>query len=188
MMMPKLQQTKRLKRNPKHQPTHELIRLIKFARNIEKKSDIRKKVLAYVVIFGVIAAGIYAGFILLCINGSLNLSIPEEPTLQEPSGNTFLDAGETGYLNFIIRNNGNKACNIEIRIQPSFIDGLNFQNLRKIEKIPQNRDMNISIPITANQDVKARKVDLRIQLFGKIGLFGDKKSLTTKDFSLKIQP
>ena len=46
-----------LKRNPKHQSTHELIRLIKFARNKEEKRDIWKKVLAYVVI-GVVAGGI----------------------------------------------------------------------------------------------------------------------------------
>ena len=47
--------------------------------------------------------------------------------------------------------------------------------------------MNISIPITADSDVKGKEVDLRIQLLGKIGLFGEKETLVTKDFSLKIQ-
>ena len=182
-----------LKRNPKHQPTHELIRLIKFARSREKKQDIWKKVLAYVVILGIVGVGaifvIYPD-IIPRPNRNLNLSISAITLVEDSSSNKngFLDAGETAYLNFIIHNNSSEAGNIEIRIQPSFIDRVNFQNLKKIEKIPQNRDMNISIPITANQDVKGKEVDLRIQLLGKIGLIGEKETLATKDFSFKIQP
>ena len=180
-----------LKRNPNHQPTHELIRMIKFARKREKKGDIWKKVSAYVVILGIVALGVFIAIepdIIPWPNWNLNLSIPEKPTLDEPSGNKFLDAGETAYLNFIIRNSGNEARNIEIRIQPSFIDGMNFKHLTQIKKIPQNRDMNISIRMKADQDVKGRNVELRIQLLGKIGLFGEKETLVTKDFSFKTIP
>ena len=170
-----------LKRNPKHQPTHELIRMIKFARSKERKYDIRKKVLAYVFILGVVAVGAFIAIkpdVIPWPNSNLNLSVAEITLVEDSLGkkNGFLDAGETVYLNFIIRNSGSKAGNIEIRINPSFIDGVNFQNLRKIEKIPQNRNMNISIPMKADEDVKGRDVDLRIQLLGKIGLFGEKRN------------
>ncbi len=180
-----------LKRNPKHQPTHELIQLIKLARNRERKGDSRKKVLAYVVILGVVAVGAFIAInpgIIPWSNWNLNLSIPEKPILDEPSGNDFLDAGETAHLNFIIHNSGNDARNIEIRIQPSFIDGLNFENLTKIKKIPKNRNMNISIPMTAKQNTKGKSVALQVRLLGPIGLFGEKKIIATKDFSFKIIP
>ena len=182
-----------LKRNPKHQPTHELIRLIKFARNREKKGDTWKKVLAYVVIIGIVGVGaifvIYPD-IIPWPNRNLDLSIAEITLVEDSSRkkNGFLDAGETAHLNFLIHNNSNEASNIEIRIQPSFIDKVNLEYPTKINKIPKNRNMNISIRMTADQDVKAKEVDLHIQLLGKIGLFGEKESLATKDFSFKTIP
>ena len=180
-----------LLRNPNHQSTRELLQLIKFARNRDRKHDIRKKVLAYAVIFGIVAVGAFIAIkpdIIPWSNRNLNLLIAEISLVEDSSRkkNNFLDAGETTYLNFIIRNNGSKAGNIEIRIQPSFIDGVNFENLKKIKKIPENRDMNISIPMTADQDVKGKKVDLHIQLLGKIGLFGETEPLATTKYTLTI--
>ena len=43
-----------LKRNPSHQHARELLQIIKFAKNREKQREIRKKVLSYAVILGVI--------------------------------------------------------------------------------------------------------------------------------------
>ena len=174
--------------NPNHQKARELIQVIKFASNIERNKKIRKKVLPYAVILGIIAVGIFAAFRLGVLNSGLlpwsnkplHLSIGEV-ALEEPSGNGFLDAGETARLKFIIRNNGGTARNIQIRFEPSSIAGLRFKKPEPIPKVSANSDETIRIPITANKNIQGRNQALQIQVFQK-----NSTKLTTKDFSFKI--
>ena len=48
--------------NPNHQKARELIQVIKFASNIERNRKIRKKVLPYAIILGIIAAAVFAAY------------------------------------------------------------------------------------------------------------------------------
>lgn len=174
--------------NPNHQKARELIQVIKFASNIERNKEIRKKVLPYVVILGIIIVGIFAAFRLGFLNSGLlpwsnkplHLSIGEV-ALEEPSGNGFLDAGETARLKFIIRNNGGTARNIQIRFEPSSIAGLRFKKPEPIPKVSANSDETIRIPITADKNIQGRDQALQIQVFRE-----NSTKLTTKDFSFKI--
>jgi len=174
--------------NPNHQKARELIQVIKFAGNIERNKKIRKKVLPYAVIFGIIVVGIFAAFRLGFLNSSLlpwsnkplHLSIGEV-ALEEPSGNGSLDAGETARLKFIIRNNGGTARNIHIRFEPSSIAGLRFKKPEPIPKVSANSDETIRIPITADKNIQGRNQALQIQVFRE-----NSTKLTTKDFSFKI--
>ena len=182
-----------LKRNPKHQPTRELIQLIKFARNREKNRETRKKILPYVAILGIIALGIFIETrfnIIPWPNRNLNLSIQGQITLEAPSKNRdgFLDAGKTGYLKLRILNNANMTRNIELIIQPSVIPGVDFENSRVIKKLQKNKHENMRVRMTADKDVQARRVPLQIQLFGKTGWFGKKEALLepTAEFDLII--
>lgn len=179
-----------LRLNASHQQARELLQLIKFARNMERNRKIRKKVLFYAAILGVIAVGVFVEIKFEIIprpNPPLNLSIAEA-VLEEPSGNRFLDAGETARLKLIIRNNGKTVRNIEVRLQPPAIAGVKFKNFAEIGKLRQNREEIIRISMTADQKVKAKKSELQIQLFGKTGLFGRMEPVATKVFKLTIIP
>ena len=182
-----------LRRNPHHQQARELLQVIKFARNIERNQEIRKKILRYAAIIGIIALVVFAAIrvdIIPWPNGTLKLSIPEQITLEAPSRNRdgFLDAGKTGYLKLRILNNANTARNIELIIQPSVIPGVDFENSRVIKKLGKNEHENMRIRMTADKGVQARRVPLQIQLFGKTGWFGKKEALleSTAEFDLII--
>ena len=178
-----------LRLNPNHQKARELIQIIKFASNIERNQKIRKKVLSYAVILGIIVVAIFGAVRLNLIPwftppAPPNLSIAA--SLEEPSGNGFLDAGETARLKFIIRNNGGTARNIQIRFEPSSIAGLRFKKPEPIPKVSANSDETIRVPITADKNIQGRSQALQIQLLGKAGSFGKVEPLVTKDFSFKI--
>ena len=187
-----------LRLNVNHQQARELLQVIKFARNIDRDKKIRKKVLPYAAILGIIVVGVFVAFRLGFLdpnslpssNKLLNLSIAEV-TLEEPSGNGFLDAGETARLKLIIHNSGGTARNIQVKyepLEPRSIAGLRFKKPSSISKLNENSEETIRISITANKNVKGRNQKLQIQLLGKTNLFGKMKLLATKDFSFKIIP
>ena len=176
--------------NPNHQKARELIQVIQFASNIEKNRKIRKKVLPYAVILAIIVVGIFVEMkyeIIPWPNKNLNLSITEI-TLKDPSRNGFLDAGETANLTLSIQNNGDTARDIEVRVQPASIPGVDFKNFVLLQKLKKNTGETIRVSMTADKNVKGRKQPLQIQLFGRSGWFGKKEPLTIKDFSIKIIP
>ena len=180
-----------LKLNPNSHKARELIQVIAFARNIEKNRKIRKKVLSYAAIVGII---IVVAFVAIRLNlipwptppGPPILSITA--ALEEPSKNGFLDAGETGNIRLTFTNTGGTARNVEVRFDPSFIAGLRIKTPDPISKLAGNSEQIIRISITADKNVKGRSQQLRFQLFGKTGSFGKTELLGTKDFSFKIIP
>ena len=179
-----------LRLNPNHQKAHELIQVIKFASNIEKNKKIRKKVLPYAAILAVIVVGIFVEMkyeVIPWPNPNLNLSITEI-TLKDPSRNGFLDAGETANLTLRIQNNGGTARDIEVRVHPASIPGVDFKNSVLLQKLKKKTGETIRISMTADKNVKGREQPLQIQLFGKSGWFGKKEPLAVKDSSVKIIP
>ena len=180
-----------LRLNPNHNPARELLQVIKFASNIERNKKIRKKVLSYVVILGIIVVAAFVANRFNLIPWSTspvpqNLSIAA--ALEEPSGNGFLDAGETGYFKLTITNKGGTVRDVEIRFEPASIAGLRFKKPEPISKVKENSEEIIRISITADKNVKGRTQKLQTQLFGKTGLFGKKEAVATQDFSFKIIP
>jgi len=183
-----------LRRNPNHQGARELLQIIKFARNREKQREIRKKVLSYAAILGVIILGIFIEIrfeIIPWPNSDINLSI-EEFTLGNSSREQegLLDAGKTSHLRFRIRNKGETVRNIEVGLHPSRIEGVDFNNATIIKKLRKGAVETVHIRMEANKDVKGRRIPLRIQLFGKSGWFGKKAPLPspTAELVLKIIP
>ncbi|MDE0683745.1 MAG: tetratricopeptide repeat protein [Candidatus Poribacteria bacterium] len=183
-----------LRLNPSHQKARELIQVIAFARNIERNRRIRKKVLSYAVVLGVIVVGIFAAFRLDIIPWStspmpLNLSVAA--TLEEPSGNGFLDAGETARIKLIIRNNGGTARNIQVKyvpLEPPSIAGLRIEKPELIPKLNNNSEKTVRIPITVDQNVKGRNQKMENQIQGKAGFFGKIKPIATTEVSFTIIP
>ncbi|MCG9133115.1 tetratricopeptide repeat protein [Candidatus Poribacteria bacterium] len=180
-----------LRLNPNHNQARELIQVIKFARNIERNRKIRKKVLSYGAILGII---VVAGFVAIRLNlipwstSSVPPNLSVAAALEESSGNGFLDAGETGRIRLTITNRGGTARNIQVRFEPSSIAGLRFKKPAPISKLSKNNQETIRISITADKNVKGRTQKLQILLFGKTGLIGKMEPILTQDFSFKITP
>ena len=183
-----------LKRNPNHQKAREFLQIIKFAKNQERNRGIRKKVLRYAAIVGVIALGIFVEIMFEIIpwpNSDINLSIEDFAlgnSSREKKG--LLDAGKTSHLRFRIRNKGGTVRNIEVGLRPSRIEGVDFNNATIIKKLRKGAVETVHIRMEANKDVKGRKIPLRIQLFGKSGWFKKKKPLpnSSAEFILTIIP
>ena len=180
-----------LRLNPNHNQARELLQVIKFASNMERNQKIRKKVLSYVVILGIVVVAAFVAIRLNLIPWSTS-SVPPNASiaaaLEEPSGNGFLDAGETGRIKLTITNKGSTVRDVEIRFEPVSIAGLRLKKPAPIPKLSKNSEETIRISVTADRNVKGRTQKLQIQLFGKTELFGKKEAIRTQDFSFKIIP
>ena len=177
-----------LRRNPKHPPTRELIQLIKFAKNREKNRGKRRTILRYAVILGVIALGIFAGigFEIIPWPDPMPPIISIAASLEEPSGNDFLDADETGYIRLTISNKGGTARNVELRLEPrerTSFAGLTFIKPTLISELKKKSIETIRIRVTAAKKIQGREQSLQVQLLDM-----DKIFLATKDFTFKIIP
>ncbi len=180
-----------LKLNPNSHKVRELIQVIAFARNIERNRKIRKKVLSYAAVVGIIAVIVFVAIRLNLIPWSTSSGPPIlsiAVSLEEPSKNGFLDAGETGNIKLTFTNTGGAAQNVEVRFDPSFIAGLRIKTPDPISKLAGNSEKIIRIPITADKNVKGRSQQVQFQLFGKTGSFRKMELLGIKDFSFKIIP
>ena len=175
-----------LKRNPNHRQAREFLQIIKFARNLERNKKIWKKVRVYAVILGIVAV---CGFVAIRFNIiPLPTFSPTPPvlsiaaSLEEPSGNGSLDAGETGRLRIIIRNSGGTVRNVRIKIDPPFISGVPYKQPARISKLGKSNAETIAVSMSADKNVRERDQSLEIQLFSNDGqLLGGKK------FTLKIK-
>ena len=173
-----------LRRNPNHRQAREFLQIIKFARNLERNKKIWKKVRVYAVILGVIAVGAFVAIRFNII--PLPAFSPTPPdlsiavSLEEPSGNGFLDAGETGRLRLVIRNSGSTVRNVRVRIDPPFISGVPYKQPARISKLGKNNPETIAVSISADKNVRERDQSLEIQLFSNNGQLLDSKKFTLK--------
>ena len=175
------EEASKLKADP--QLVHELLTAIKHVERSLKRRKLWKKGLSYVAVLSIIAVVVFFVF-------KPNPPVPPpDPdlsiaaSLEEPSRNGFLDAGETGRLRLIISNKGGTARNVELRFEPPSIAGLRFSKPTLIPELSQNSIETIRIPITADKKIQGRDQSLQIQLFGE-----NRTLLTAQNFSFKIIP
>ncbi len=201
-----------LKINPKHHPSRELLQVIKHVRNYERNKKIRKKVfiyISYASIVIIIALSIFAAFHYdllsffdnnsqrnvnsTTVKPNRNKTVISPPiqmrpelsiktSLDEPSGNGFIDAGETAQLKLIISNSGGDVKNVTIRMTPSSVNGLRFEIPRNQFDIKKHEHKNYKITISAEKNVKAMQKILTIQLID------GNNELIKSDFEIKTQP
>ena len=169
--------------NTDRQLIHELLTAIKHVETSQRRRKLWKKGLSYAVVLGIIAV---VAFFMFKPDPPIPppgpiLSIAA--SLEEPSGNGFLDAGEKGRLRLTISNKGGTARNVELRFEPPAIAGLRFRKPTIIPELSKNSMETIRIPITADKKIQGRDQTLEIQLFGE-----NRKLLATKIFSFKIIP
>ena len=175
-----------LKRNPTHPPARELLQVIQFARNMEKNRKIKKKVLKYAAVFGVIAVSLFVAYMLnwfpfqdqMPSNLSLSISL-EEPT---PSRNGFLDAEEEVRLRIKISNTGGTARDIRLKFEPVFIEGVDYRHPDPISKLGKNRTETIAVSLGVRSKVRSRTQTFKINVIGPDGMLH-----TSENFPLKIR-
>ena len=180
--------------NPNSHKARELIQVIAFARNMERNQKIRKKVWSYAGVVGIIVVIAFAAIRLNLIPsptppGPPRLSVAA--SLEEPSKNGFLDAGEPARIKLIIRNSGGTARDVDIRLEPlepPSAAGLHFEKLTSASKLNGNSEKTIRISIKADRKVRGRDQKMQIQIYGKTGFFGEVKHLMTTEISFKIIP
>ena len=175
------EEASKLKADP--QLVHELLTAIKVVERSLRKRKLWKKGLSYAAILGIIAV---VAFFVFKPKPPVPPPIPDlsiAASLEEPSGNGFLDAGEKVRLRLTISNKGGTARNVELRFEPPSIAGLRFSKPTIIPELSQNSIETIRIPITADKKIQGRDQALEIQLFGE-----DRKLLATKRFSFTIIP
>ena len=173
-----------LKHNPNHRQAREFLQIIKFARNLEKNKKIWKKIRGYAAILVILGVCVFAAIrfniIPLPAFSPTPPDLSIEVSLEEPSGNGFLDAGETGRLRLVIRNSGGTVRNIGVRIDPPFISGVPYNQPAQISKLGKNNPETIAISISADKNVRERDQSLDIQLFSNDGQLLDSKKFTLK--------
>ena len=175
-----------LRRNPNHQQAREFLQIIKFGRNLERNKEIRKKILSYAAIFGILAVCVFAAIRFDIIPLPVFSSTPPElsiaVSLEEPSGNGFLDAGEEGRLRIKVSNSGGTTRDIRVRLDPQFISGVPYKQPARISKLSKNNSETIAVSMSADKNVRERDQSLEIQLFSKDG-----QMLVSKKFTLKMK-
>ncbi len=151
------------------EPTHQLLDDISAQdAKVGKRTLWLKIGLVTVVLAGVIASfGIYR---------ILNFLMPTPPELSitqivfhEPSGNKFLDGGEKGSIKAKIENMGGRATDFRLELTPSSHLNLRYNPITTMQELDANSERIITIPISANRNVQAQAVRLKIQLVDKNG-------------------
>ena len=163
---------------------HELLTAIKIVEKNLQRRKFWKKGLFYAAALGITAIVVFFLWPKPEPSPDPNLSIV--PSLEEPSGNGFLDAGEEANLKLIIHNNGGTARNIELKLQPfepPSTAGLHFTDTHLLQELSQNSRKTIRVRIKADKKVQGRDQILQIQLFGE-----DRTFFTTQNYSFKIIP
>ena len=175
-----------LKRKPNHREAREFLQIIRFARNMERNRKIRKKVLSYAAIFGIIAVCVFAGIKFDVIPSPVPSPTPPDlsiaVSLEEPSGNGFLDAGEEARIRIKISNSGGTVRGIRLKFDPPFISGIRYRQPAPISKLGKNSTETVAVSLIVSDNARSRTHTLKINVFGADGL-----PLASKDFSLKIQ-
>ena len=173
-----------------HHQAREMVQVIKFARGIERGKKLRKKVLFYTAVIvgiGLFAFGIISFGLLPWIQGG-EPRVSVDVALEEPSGNKFLDAGETGRIKLTLTNSGGPARNVQVRFDPPSVAGLKFERPEVIPKVPKGRETVIRVTVTAAKNIKGRAQAMKIQVIGQSGWFGERELLTSARLNFKIIP
>ena len=165
-----------LKRKPNHREARELLQIIRFARNMERNQKIRKKILSYVAILGILAVGVFVA-IRFDIIPWPDLS-PKPPkisiaaTLEEPapSRNGSLDAEEEVRLRIKISNTGGTARDIRLKFEPAFIEGVDYRHPDPISKLGKNRTETIAVSLSVRSKVRSRPQTFKINVIGPDGM------------------
>ena len=176
-----------LRLNPSYQPAQQLKEGIRYLANRERQRRLQKKLIRYCVPVAVVVLAVFLGFRYGVFKGILPESTPPQlsidTTLEEPQEkNGFIDAGESVRLKLTITNIGGAGKNLKVRVVPKSIEGLRYTASDRLLNIAKAGFVTIRIPITADKEVRTKRVSLKIDV-----LDAYQSVLATKVEHLSIQ-
>ena len=167
-------------------PAHQLLDTIDAQDAAAKNRRLWRRVAGAIGVVG-IALIAFAAFRLGFLDSWLN---PEPPklsitkvTLSEPTGDGFLDAGESGRILITVQNSGGDVRNVQLKLDPGFRAGLRYQPVLTLARLAGNDAQTLTIPIAAESGIQAQNVEMNIDVIDKNGM-----PLASKPFSFKTQP
>lgn len=174
-----------LRLNPQHIHSQDLLQMIQYVTELQRKQKIRKKVLIFasvisIMVFGTFVAYRYEVFTVSNSNNenhqksdekkddqNRNKSVIPVPvinvTLDNRSGDINIFAGEEETIKLLIRNKGDTLNNVKVNVN-SEIEGISFALPNTISRISKDQSREIEVKIAANDNVKTQKLPLEIYL------------------------
>lgn len=194
-----------LRLNPQHIHSQDLLQMIQYVTELQRKQKIRKKVLIFasivsIMVFGAFVAyryGLFPSFVSDDVN-PLNsddvIDVPKRKNRPRPvsntslinasldnrSGNVNIFAGEEETIRLLISNKGDTLNNVKVDVN-SVIEGISFTLPGTISRLLKGQSREIEIKIAAKDNVKTQEHRLKIYLDEK-----QKKQIASTDVQLSI--
>lgn len=158
-----------LRLNPSYQPAQHLKEGIRYLANRKRQRRLQKKLIRYCVPVAVVVLAVFIGFRYGVFKGILPDTTPPQlsidTTLEEPQEkNGFIDAGESVKLKLSVTNMGGAGKNLIVRVVPKSIKGLRYHAADRTVNIAREGFATLRIPITADKDVRTKRVSLKIDV------------------------
>ena len=190
-----------LRLNPQHIHSQDLLKMIRYVTELQRKQKIRKKVLIFasiisIMVFGTFVAyryGLFPSFVSNNVNNgekpnhnSNNVNNGEkhdrkmDVSLDNRSGNVNIFAGEEETIRLLISNKGDTLNNVKVDVN-SVIEGISFTLPGTISRLLKGQSREIEIKIAAKDNVKTQEHRLKIYLDEK-----QKKQIASTDVQLSI--
>ena len=178
---------KALRLSPSYQPAQHLKAGIRYIAKQQKQHRRQKQLIRYLSLVAVV---VIVCFIAIRYGG-LKAIFPHptpaslwiDTTLEDPTNkNGYIDAGEAVRLKLTISNQGGTAKDLKVRVSPQKSVGLRYEVSDRTFNIPQNGFETMRIPITADPQVRTKRVLLKIDVLDKY-----QNTLATTDVHLPTQ-
>ncbi len=183
--------------NPQHIHSQDLLKMIRYVTELQRKQKTRKKVLIFasiisIMVFGAFVAyryGLFSSFVsddAIDVPKQKNRPRPVSNTslinasLDNRSGNVNIFAGEEETIRLLISNKGDTLNNVKVNVN-SEIEGISFALPGTISRLLKGQSREIKIKIAAKDNVKTQEHRLKIYLDEK-----QKKQIASTDVQLSI--
>ncbi len=175
-----------LRIKPNYRSAVELKNAVSFLKKRSQRQRLMRNLTRYVipvcviaiVVFIILGRGFFAG---LFPERVPIVSI--DATLEDPTNNNgFIEAGEHVRLKLTLTNRGSTAKDLSVRLTPETIGGLRYASPERLLTIYKNGFETLRVPIFADNQVRTRKVSIKIEVLDKA-----QKVLATTDFILNIK-
>ena len=167
-------------------PAHQLLDTIDAQDAQARKRRLWRRVAMAIGVVG-IALIAFAAFRLGLLDSWLNPAPPKlsitKVALSEPSGEGFLNAGESGRILITLQNSGGDVRNVQLKLDPGFRAGLRYQPVLTLPRLAGHDAQTLTIPIAAESGIQAQNVEMNVDVIDKNGM-----PLASKPFSFKTQP
>ena len=175
-----------LRIKPDYPAAVELKKAVSFLRKRSQRQQLTRNLTRYVIPVCVVAVVLSIIFGRGFIAGLLPENEPIvsiDATLEDPTNdNGLIEAGEHVRLKLTLTNRGSTVRNLRVHLTPKSIGGLRYTSPERLLTIHKNGFETLRVPIFADNQVRTRKVTVKIEVLDKT-----QKVLADTDFIFDIK-